>query len=220
MSTLFLRRQRSSESEAPSTILRSLRELRMVPLPRFAGAGARDPVPAAHQRASFVKQRCQTAVARMSGAICGYGREASMSSDVGWAKAQSAVPTLCIAVSPHRSAWASLREAHPTNKKEREAERRQTHCRQSRTERVRSRHGRSGLHRPSALGRARLPAFHHGSCQGVCLVPWCGPGQVSWANPSKRRGSLRRRPDHFQRRTSHAGHSAGRHDARTTREPS
>ena len=37
------------------------------------------------------------------------------------------------------------------------AERRQSHCRQSRTERVRSRHGRSGLRRPFR-SRARSPA--------------------------------------------------------------
>ncbi len=48
----------------------------------------------------------------------------------------------------------------------------------------------------SAYGRARLPAFHHGSSQGVCgpLVR-SGPGFV--ATPSKGRGFLRRRPDHF-----------------------
>ena len=42
-----------------------------------------------------------------------------------------------------------------------------------------ARHGRSGLRRPSAIGRARLPAFHHGSSQGVCgpLVR-SGPGFV------------------------------------------
>ena len=51
-----------------------------------------------------------------------------------------------------------------------------------------------------------------------CVVPWCDPGQVSWANRRKRRGSLRRRSAHFQRRTSHAGRNAGRHDARTARE--
>ena len=63
-----------------------------------------------------------------------------------------------------------------------EAERRQTHCRQSRTKRVRSRHGRCGLRRPSALGRARLPAFHHGSCQGVCCpLVRSGPGFVGQA---------------------------------------
>jgi hypothetical protein len=32
----------------------------------------------------------------------------------------------------------------------------------------RARHGEGGLRRPSAFGRARLPAFHHGSAQGVC----------------------------------------------------
>jgi hypothetical protein len=45
-------------------------------------------------------------------------------------------------------------------------------------------------------GTARLPAFHHGSSQGVCgpLVR-SGPGFVG--RPSKGRGSLRRRSTHF-----------------------
>jgi len=51
-------------------------------------------------------------------------------------------------------------------KKHKEAERRQTQGLMSRTQR---RAGRatevSGLRRPSAVGRARLPAFHHGSRQ-------------------------------------------------------
>ena len=38
-SEFFLQRQRSSDSDAPSTILRPLRELRMVPLPRYRGGG-------------------------------------------------------------------------------------------------------------------------------------------------------------------------------------
>ncbi len=70
---------------------------------------------------------------------------------------------------------------------------------------------------PEREGTARLPAFHRGSCQGVCSpLVRSGPGFVG--EPSKGRGSLRRRPDHFQRRTSHAGRNAGRHDARTARE--
>jgi hypothetical protein len=78
---------------------------------------------------------------------------------------------------------------------------------------------RSGLRRPSACGRARLPAFHHGSSQGVYRpLVRSGPGFVD--SPSKGRGSLRRRATHFQRCTPHAGHSAGRHDARTAREQS
>jgi len=41
MCFILLQPQRSGESEAPSTALRSLRELRAVPLPRCAGADAR-----------------------------------------------------------------------------------------------------------------------------------------------------------------------------------
>jgi hypothetical protein len=72
------------------------------------------------------------------------------------------------------------RFAHPGYEEIRKAERRQTHCRQFRTKRVRSRHGRSGLRRPSALGRARLPAFHHGSRQGDLRHPRRNPGHASW----------------------------------------
>ena len=70
---------------------------------------------------------------------------------------------------------------------------------------------------PEREGTARLAAFHHGSCQGVCgpLVR-SGPGFVGRA--IKGRGSLRRRSPHFQRRTPHPSHNAGRHDARTARE--
>ena len=38
-STIFLRRKRSSTSDAPSTTLRLLRKLRVVPLPRYRGGG-------------------------------------------------------------------------------------------------------------------------------------------------------------------------------------
>ena len=113
---------------------------------------------------------------------------------------------------------ATLRGSPPADK--REAERRQT--RAVPPARIR-RAGRAtegaACAAPSAIGRARLPAFHLGSSQGVCgpLVR-SGPGFVG--KPSKGRGSLRRRSDHFQRRTSHAGRNAGRHDARTARERS
>ena len=106
-------------------------------------------------------------------------------------------------------------------RRKREAERRQTQrqylpARKRRAGRATERAACAAL---SALGRARLPAFHHGSAQGVCSpLVRSGPGFVG--KPSKGRGSLRRRPAHFQRRTSHAGRSAGRHDARTARERS
>ena len=35
---------------------------------------------------------------------------------------------------------------------------------------------RSACADPSAVGRARLPAFHHGSCQGEYLIPKARPG--------------------------------------------
>ena len=51
-----------------------------------------------------------------------------------------------------------------------------------------------------------------------CVVPWCDPGQVSWANRPRGGGHSADGSPHFQRRTSHAGRNAGRHDARTARE--
>jgi hypothetical protein len=54
---IVLQRQRSSESCAPSTTVRSLRELQWSPSPAIAGAdGASDLVPATHLRPSFADQ--------------------------------------------------------------------------------------------------------------------------------------------------------------------
>ena len=76
-------------------------------------------------------------------------------------------------------------------KKEREAERRQTQCFMSRTQAAHgSRHGESGLRRPSACGRARLSAFHHGSC-GSDRTP---PLSSSYALPGTERGRNGRYP--------------------------
>jgi hypothetical protein len=60
--------------------------------------------------------------------------------------------------------------------KEKEAERRQTHCRQSRTSGCGRATERSACADPSAVGRARLPAYHHGSCQREYLIPKARPG--------------------------------------------
>jgi hypothetical protein len=49
-------------------------------------------------------------------------------------------------------------------RRKKEAVRRQTQCFMSRTSGCGSRHGECGLRRLTAVGRARLPAFHHGSC--------------------------------------------------------
>jgi hypothetical protein len=43
-----------------------------------------------------------------------------------------------------------------------------------------SRHGVGGLRRPSAVGRARLPAFHHGSRQRDLRHPRRNSGHASW----------------------------------------
>ena len=67
-----------------------------------------------------------------------------------------------------------------TKKRVRKAERRQSHCRQSpRASGARVAPRRKRLAPPSACGRARLPAFHHGSAQGVCSpLVRSGPGFV------------------------------------------
>ena len=81
---------------------------------------------------------------------------------------------------------------------------------------------------PSACGRARLPAFHHGSRQRDFRPKGSAPGQASWDSAGSARSSTaaptggRRpcavatgvtrpeKPVPVQRRTSRAGRSAGR----------
>jgi hypothetical protein len=101
---------------------------------------------------------------------------------VGWAKARSAVPTLCICLLRF-TAWASLRSAHPTKREKKEAERRKALFRNHRIVRCGA----------APAGAARLPAFHHGSRLRDC---------------SSRRLSVR--PGFVGGGTSRAGHSAGR----------
>jgi hypothetical protein len=63
----------------------------------------------------------------------------------------------------------------------REMERRQTQGNTTRTHTARgTRHGEGGLRRPSAYGRARLPAFHLGSRHGDLRHPRRNPGHASW----------------------------------------
>jgi len=111
----------------------------------------------------------------------------------------------------------SLRFIRATKKENKEAERRQTHCRQSRTSGCGRATERSACADPSAVGRARLPAFHHGSCQGEYLIPKARPGPGFVDTASTGRASRRRRRTHFQRCTPRSGRNAGRHDARTAR---
>jgi hypothetical protein len=67
--------------------------------------------------------------------------------------------------------------------------------------------------------RARSPAgVPPRLCPRGVVVPWCDPGQVSWESPSRGGGHSADGRTHIQRRTSHAGHNAGGHDARTARE--
>jgi hypothetical protein len=87
---------------------------------------------------------------------------------------------------------------------------------------------------PSACGRARLPAFHRGSCQGDFRPQGSASGQASWdasgaldpvRPPQPGGGDLTRlngcyppRPVPVQRSTSRAGRIAGRMMPETARE--
>ncbi len=65
--------------------------------------------------------------------------------------------------------------------KRKEAERRQTQYSMTCTQAAhRARHGEGGLRRPSALGRARLPAFHHGTCGSDRTPPLSSSSRTSW----------------------------------------
>ena len=176
--TILLHRQRSAELDAPSTILRSLRELRMVPLPRFAVA---DEAPSlsrgAHWRASVAnsdverpvivarierseirerstKLQCRSRVSR-SLSSSGASRRPSVQSELPRMKKGSGTP-------------ANAGQNRP------------------RTQTARgSRHGESGLRRPFR-SRARSPA---GVPPRLCPrgVSSLGddPGQASWDKPSR-----------------------------------
>jgi hypothetical protein len=112
--------------------------------------------------------------------------------------------------------WVSRRSTHPTKARYRqikEAERRQTHFQMSAPAGA-VRATKSRLAPTLRCGRARLSAFHHGSRQGESSSPRLsfGPGFVG-AAPNA--AACRQRRPHFQRSTSHTGHSAGRHDAQS-----
>ena len=169
------------------------------PLPRFAAADARDSFSRREKRASVVKQRCRTArspVARIE-------------------RSEIRVRSRSLQC-PSRVSLRSTQATKERKGKRNAGRRTVVSPAPNGCGRATDKAACAAL---SALGRARLPAFHHGSCQGVCR-PLVRPGPGFVGKPSKRRGSLRRRPDHFQRRTSHAGRNAGGHDARTAREPS
>jgi hypothetical protein len=104
------------------------------------------------------------------------------------------------------------------DERNKEAERRQTLFNNLRTSGCGRATDKSAHADPSAVGRARLPAFHHGSCQGEYLIPKARPGPGFVVTASTGRASRRRRYPHFQRCTPRSGRSAGRHDARTARE--
>ena len=133
---------------------------------------------------------------------------------VGWAKARSAVPTPCITAMSFRVGFASLSPPYEEEKRrKRNAGRRSVLCPARKRRAVRA--TKSRLAPPSAVGRARLSAFHHGSRQreSSSLRLSFRPGFLGCG--AKRCGLARQRRSQFQRCTSHTGHSAGRHDARS-----
>jgi hypothetical protein len=162
-------------------------------------------------RERFIDPQCQTATR------------------VGWAKARSAVPTLCSTEAS--SAWASrslssgrplrtgpVGSAHPTKTKK-EAERRQTQYLMTRTSGCGTRHGQNRLAPTRPLsGALACRRSTTALAKGSISSPRLSPGQASWDAASTGRASRRRRRTHFQRCTPRAGRNAGRHDTRTARE--
>ncbi len=115
----------------------------------------------------------------------------------------------------------SLRFIRATKKKEgkRNAGRRSVSCpaRKRRAGRATVKAACAAL---TAVGRARLPAFHRGSHQGEYSIPKGQPGPGFVGYGAKHDGHRRQHRTQFQRSTSRTGHSAGRHDARAARERS
>jgi len=115
-----------------------------------------------------------------------------------------------------RCSRISLRSIRATKLRKKEAERRQTQCFMSRTQAARgSRHGKAACAALSAVGRARLPAFHHGSRQGDLRHPRRSSGHASWDVVWRALPAIAC-PSPVS--NSRAGPSAGRHDARAARE--
>ena len=73
-----------------------------------------------------------------------------------------------------------------------------------------SRHGESGLRRPPLAGALACRRSTTALAKESISSPRRDPGHASWEAASTGRASRRQRRTHFQRCTSHAGHSAGR----------
>ena len=150
-STISLRRQRSDESDAPSTAQTR------GPLPRFSRGRMSASVLAMHPRPSFasrnVKQRRIVArIERSESRV----RLASSNGDPG------------------------VRCAHPGLRRKKEAERRQTQCFMSPCQRARRRAtDKAACAALTAIGRARLPAFHHGACGSDRTPPLSSSSRAS-----------------------------------------
>ena len=70
---------------------------------------------------------------------------------------------------------------------------------------------KGGLRRPSALGRARLPAFHHGTCGSDRTPPLSSSSRTSWDGTTEGRVlSVPCRPSAAGVMSPQTGHRAGR----------
>jgi len=175
-------------------------------------------------RRDCARECCQTAMRSLPLFPCGRGCPSGGEAERGRVRGREQTRAARLLPSPG-SLLANARNSPPspargegnlisifrfTRTKVRKAERRQSHCRQSphaSGARVAPRKG--GLRRPPLAGALACRRSTTVLPKG-CVVPWCDPGQASWKGF----------PSQFQRRTSHTGRNAGRHDARTAREQS
>ena len=143
------------------------------------GGGEKQSVPATQPRPSFVKQPTFPAVIARSESrptfarfVSSVGCSPPKPERVAW-KQSSLSGTNWIASPSLRSGYAMTKEIRKRNAgKRRSVPPAPSGCG--------TRHGECGLRRPSAVGRARLPAFHHGSRQGDLRRPPRNPGHASW----------------------------------------
>ena len=78
--------------------------------------------------------------------------------------------------------WVSLRSTHPTKEEIKEAERRQTQCNSPARKRRAGRATERRLAPPRPLSGALACRRSTTALPKGCVVPWCDPGQASWAN--------------------------------------
>ena len=192
--TLLLRRQRSVASDAPSTA-----QTRGPPPPLSRGRMHASPFPRAHARECCRTTMSRTpllpSVARMSGAICGYEREA-LKPIPDFTSFHPGYETLC----------GSL---PAINKRKRNAGRRTLQCPHA-TARG-ARHGDGGLRRPSASGALACRRSTNGTCGSDRTPPLSSSSRTSWDGSTEERVlSVPCRPSTAGVMSPQAGRHAGR----------